>query len=380
MAADLISTITQALTPDTLKRIAATLSIDKVPLEKAVSVGIPALLAAFSSRAATPEGAASLSDAVAKQQPGALPNLVGGSSPAALIDSGRNALNSLLGGSSTNALSAAIDKFAGVGSAGAKAVLGLLGPVVMSALGQQQKSTGQSVSQLLAAQKDNILRALPSGFAKNLGGTGILDGVMDHAGNMAQAGAGSGYGRTSPATYASKPQGSGAGWLLPAIALLALCGLAWYVLSSLSNQRTAAIDSTPPVTTAQAPSAGGVTAPGLAAFDQLKGVKLGDVDVGTQLANAVGGLRTSLDRVTDEASARAAIPALTEAGNEFDKLSGLTDQLPADAQKTVASAITAAQPTLSQMFNRVLAIPGVGDIVKPVVDQIRSKLDAMGTA
>jgi hypothetical protein len=46
--------------------------------------------------------------------------------------------------------------------------------------------------------------------------------------------------------------------------------------------------------------------------------------------------------------------------------------------KTEARLIPAAAlPTLNQLFDKVLALPGVGDIAKPVIDGVKAKLEAM---
>lgn len=370
MATNLVSNVSQTLTPDLLRRIASALGLDKSVVEKAMSAGIPALLAAFMSRASTPQGAASLNDAVANEQPGtisSLANSIGGSGQTALIDSGRNRLTSLLGGNTANALAGAIDKFAGIGGVASRSVMGLLAPVVMSVLGQQQKSSGYSAAQLLVAQKDNIARALPAGFSRYLRGTGILDGIKDVEAVADEPD----YEHAAPRAAEHR---SDWGWVLPALGLLALFGIAWYLLSGPRGPD--AIDTT---RTTQAPSPDVVKAPEVAALEKLNGIKAGDVDLGQHLTNTVNGLRTSLDSVKDEATAQAAMPALSNAGSEFDKLTGLTGQLSPETRKTLASAITALRPTLDQMFDKALAIPGVAAVIKPAIDAIRAKLDALAT-
>ena len=107
--------------------------------------------------------------------------MLGGSSQTDFIETSTSTLKSLLGGTTTSALTAAISKYAGIGDGGSKSLLGLLGPVVMGVLAKQQRATGLDASglaNLLSSQKDNIVSALPSGFSKYLGGTGILDSLV----------------------------------------------------------------------------------------------------------------------------------------------------------------------------------------------------------
>jgi hypothetical protein len=56
-----------------------------------------------------------------------------------------------------------------------------LAPLVMGTIGQQQGSRGldaSSITNLLNSQKDNIAAAIPSGFGRLLGGTGLLDSLI----------------------------------------------------------------------------------------------------------------------------------------------------------------------------------------------------------
>jgi|SRR6516162_722277 len=71
MAINLVSLVTQYLTPEMIGRIASALGFDRTPTQKAIIAAIPAILAAFSKVAAQPSGAQRLAD-VAKQQSSAL--------------------------------------------------------------------------------------------------------------------------------------------------------------------------------------------------------------------------------------------------------------------------------------------------------------------
>jgi hypothetical protein len=115
-------------------------------------------------------------------------------------------------------------------------------------------------------------------------------------------------------------------------------------------------------------------------LNKLHGIKVGDVDIGDLSTAAVNDLYKSLSGIKDQATAQAAAPGVTKASSEFDQLSGLFNQLPPDARKAVAEAFAAIKPNLDQLIERVLAIPGVGAIIKPSVDAIRAKLDTLATA
>jgi len=102
----------------------------------------------------------------------------------------------------------------------------------MGVLGQQQRASGldaTGLANLLASQKDNITRALPAGFANYLSGTGILDRITGPTERPEPA-----YAR-SPSTSTTTPS-----WLLPALGILAIGALAWYLLSGPSPTQTVA--------------------------------------------------------------------------------------------------------------------------------------------
>ncbi len=227
---NIVSLITQFITPEMAGRVATALGIDRATLQKAFGAGVPGILAALSSLLARPGGAARIENAVNEQQPGFLSSIgsmLGTPQQSNMLDQGLGSLSSLLGGSTTSALASALSRYAGVGDAGAKSLLGLLGPVVMGVLGQQQGKGG--VAQLIESQKGNIAQAIPPGFANYLGGTGILDELPGSIASQAS--------RARPAHDAETASRN---WLLPALAALALLGLGWYMLSRPAPENTVA--------------------------------------------------------------------------------------------------------------------------------------------
>lgn len=224
MTTNLVSTITQVLNSDVVARIASGLGIDAAQVARAIQAGVPGLLAALTSLVSKPAGATALSKTVAQQDPSILASLasiLGGSGQSTLVDRGASTLSSLLGSQTMSALTDAVGRYAGVGGTSSKSLMGLLGPVVLSVLAQQQRAKGldaAGLGGLLAAQKDNIARALPAGFADHLSDTGILDRV-----GVKQS-------RFTPTYARPQPTSWNLGWVLPALGILAVGGLAWYLL------------------------------------------------------------------------------------------------------------------------------------------------------
>jgi hypothetical protein len=358
MATNLVAQITEALAPALVDRIASGLGLNKTVTQKAIVAAIPALLGALISYVSKPQGASKLNDVVRKQEPGllsSLANVVGGSGQKALIDQGSSVLTALLGKKILSGLGSAVGQYAGIEESGSKNLMGLLGPVVLSVLGHEQRDRGLDASglaNLLSSQKDTVQAALPSGFSKYLSQAGILDEVTRAA-------------TTAVSRTPEKSASSSWSWLLWVLALLAIGFFAWRFLST-------------PEQTTEAPSPQ-IEAPYASMLQQLKGVKVGDVDLGELATSAVNNVQASLQDVKDEASAKAALPKLNEATSQFDQLTGLLGQMSPETRKTVAEVFAAIRPTLDQLLDKALAIPGVGAVIKPAADAIRAKLDTLAT-
>src|SRR5215470_9486265 len=219
MAVNLVSLIMQFLTPDMIGRIASALGLDRNNTQTAVGAAIPGLLAGLCGVAAQPGGAQKLGEA-ARQQTGALgsfANMIGASGQSSLIEKGSQILSSLLGGRDQTA---------------SGSLLGMLAPIVMGTIGQQQGTRSLDaggIATLLSSQKDNIAAALPAGFAKLLGGTGLLDS-LGGAAQTATAAAGQTARVTTSAARAIGDTGQRAAaaslnwlyWLIPLLAILAV--------------------------------------------------------------------------------------------------------------------------------------------------------------
>jgi hypothetical protein len=359
MAVNLVSLIMQFLTPDMIGRIASALGLDRNNTQTAIGAAIPGLLAGLSGVAAQPGGAQKLVDTV-RQQTGALgsfANMIGASGQSSLIEKGSQILSSLLGNRDQTALAGAVSKYAGLGQNASGSLLGMLAPVVMGTIGQQQGTRSLDaggIASLLSSQKDNIAAALPAGFANLLGGTGLLDS-LGGAARTATAAAGQTARVTTSAARAIGDTGQRAAavslnWLYWLIPLLAIVALLVYFFARPAEQVTQQ----------------GVTA--------VQGLTVGGLDIGKQVTDSITNLRTTLAGITDASSAQAALPKLREVTAQIDKVDGLIGQLSPEQRKVLAGVVNPLMPSLNQLFDKVLAIPGVAELLKPTIDALRAKL------
>jgi hypothetical protein len=402
MSTNLVSYMMQYLTPDMVGRMAAALGLNRSDAQSGVSAAVPALLAALTGLADKPGGAQSLVNTI-KQQSGVADNfagMIGGSNQASFIDRGSSLLTSLLGSSDASSLAGAVGRFAGLGQTKATSLLGMLAPLVMGLVGKQIGTRGidvGSLTSLLASQRDQIAQALPGGMGQMLESAGIGGGFEPARSTAGTAGPqvsrASDYRSSSDRPYATStprpPERTVRAetgvpnwvyWLLP---LLVLGGLLWYLLNRPHEQQQARQEPPPPAqtqqeripsqpqTTGQAPS--GQTTTGQQ-HTTGGNVVVGGVDVKNVLGDSLSDLRTSLQSIVDGGSAQAALPKLEAAKNQIDRISGLAGQLSDDQRKTLAGVITTAMPLLNQLSDRVMAMPGVGDVLRPTIGPMKTKL------
>jgi hypothetical protein len=373
MATNLVSLVMQFLTPDVIGRIATALGLDRSVLQSAISAAVPALLAGFAGVVGKPGGPEKLVDAV-KQQSGVLDNFaktIGSGGQSSLADTGSRLLTSLLGGPDQSALAGAVAKFSGLSQNAGGSLLGMLAPVVMGTIGKHvgvRNLDTNSLAGLLSAQKEHIAQALPSGFGNLLRGTGLLNSVGDAVGK-ATAAAGQATAAAAAATDQAAQHVSSAArtvgatgqraatsaiptWVYGLVPLVILAGVLWYLLNGQREQVTQ--QPVPPTQSA-----------------------VGEVDVGKQLNDSLTVLRASLQGVTDEASAKAALPKVQDVKTAVDKEINLVGQLSPEQRKIIVGLVGPATAPLNQLFDKVLAIPGVGEVLKPTIDALKANLTTL---
>jgi Bacterial protein of unknown function (DUF937) len=359
MAINLVSLVSDFLTPDMVGRIASALGVDRGKLQTAISATVPGLLASISGVAAQPGGAQKLVDA-AKQQSGVLGNFagtLGAGGQTSLVEKGSQMLSSLLGGRDQGLLADAVSKFTGLSPGATGSVLGILGPLVMGTMAQHARPLdANGIASLIAGQKDNISAALPPGFSGLLGGTGLLDSLGSamrtavSAGNQtARAATSAAYVAGSAGQRAGETAAASTRWLFWLIPLVAIAGLLYFFARPAEH----------------------VVQQGVTAAQSLS---VGGLDVGKQVTDSVATLRNTLGDVTDATTAQAALPKLQGVIDKIDQADGLVAKLTPEQRKVLAGLVNPVMPALNQLFDKVLAVPGVAELLKPTIDALKAKL------
>jgi Sec-independent protein translocase protein TatA len=109
----------------------------------------------------------------------------------------------------------------------------------------------------------------------------------------------------------------------------------------------------------------------------LPELTVGGVDIAATANDAMAGLESTLGSVTDVESAKAALPKLDDVSAKLGTIEGALAQVPATGRTALADALAKVRPQIDAAFDQALAIPGVAEVVKPAIDAIRAKLDAI---
>jgi hypothetical protein len=367
MAINLISVVTQFLTPEVIGQIASFLGIDRSVAQKATGAAVPTMLAGLADLVETPAGAGQLSRLVSQQQ-GSPMDLLRNSGAQGLEQTGSSMLAGLFGNKALDTMAQVLGRFAGVSDTGGKSLLGMIGPLVIGALGQHQRDAGldtNGLTSLLRSQKDQIISAIPSGLARQLDAAGLIDTAESGVRTAAAAGSrvvGASEGATAGVRRAASAAADKAQWPYWLAALAVVAGLAWFALGR-----------TGPETVAETRPATGTVGMAPAALT-VDGVNLTN-----QVNSSINTLKAVLPTIASEADAQAALPKINDAVAQLGDTATRATKLTPDARSTLAKLVAAATPTINQMCDKVLA-SSAGPVAKPAIDELRAKLDALAKA
>lgn len=385
---NILSMVMQYFGPVIMNKIAGSLGINSTLAQRALAAAVPAILAGIVGKTAQPGGAKILSDLIGKQDPGLLGKLgemIGTGQQAAVVEQGTGALGSLLGNSTLGSLAGALSKQAGLGVGASNTLLGLVTPAVLGTLGKEQKSAGldaAGLANMLINQKKTIADAVPADFAKLLGGTGLLDVVQGHGsevnsktGQTASTTRAAGSSVPSGSSYRAGHDGSHqhhhhfAWW--PWLAAIGAAGVLWWSVfghKALVPHPTTAIPAVvqPSTTLATSP-------PPMPAI-------IASTDVGRQVVNVIDEMKASLGGVRDAAAAQAALPKIQEIAGRLEKLNSQASQLGPEARRALATYVGSQTGIIKMAINNVLALPGVANLLRPVLEQMLGRVEGLAKA
>ncbi len=234
MSINLVELAKGLFTQDVVSGAGATLGEDEGNIRKAINAIIPSVLLGLFQKADNP------SDPVRGQVISTAAELAGNPDPAGNLQSilGGNAANAdhpwirkgqdllrTLFGDKTDAITNMVSGYSGIKASSANTLMSAAAPAVLGIAGSQAHGNGEGIWALLLAQKDAIIRSLPSGL--NLTGIPLLGnfaGWFSPASPPATPAS-----PVSETTYPDRKKGSG-GWLLWLLLLVLVALAIWYFM------------------------------------------------------------------------------------------------------------------------------------------------------
>lgn len=211
MAINLVSLVSQFLTPQMVGSLARALGVNEAVAQKVVAAAVPAILASLGTAAAAPGGAQKVSDAISNSDPDILTKIGQAASGgnARFMNDGANLLSGLLGGGGLSSLVGALSQYSGATHPATQSLLGAVTHAAVGTIGQQDPSSWSDPSAILSllnSQKGAIAAALPGELSRALGASGLLASL----GGVAAAASGAASVASSAATTATSAASSAA--------------------------------------------------------------------------------------------------------------------------------------------------------------------------
>jgi len=401
MAFNLVDLIKDQVGGQIMSQIGGLMGNQSDKAEAGLGSAIPALLNGLTARAAVPGGADSLFGAVNDTDDGMLDNLGallgGGDKSKSMIDAGTSVLGGLLGNSGLGGLGGVISAVTGLSKGNTGSLLGLLAPIVLGIIKRKVLGGGLNAGGLLdmlKGQKDNINAAMPAGLSDQLSSSGFLSSISGMAGDamgQVSGAAGDAMGKVTGAagdalgsasniagkatdtvssaagniTDAAGSAASGGSSmfkkLIPIIGLVLLGWLGFKFFGGSGEEAASmAGDAATNATSAMADAVD-------VDVDGLTGDLTGMFDSAT----------TSLGGITDLDSANAAVPDLTAMGDKVSGLGALLDKVPDVARGPLNGIISKGVETLAPLLEKLGSIPGVGDVINPILGPIMETLKGL---
>ena len=385
---NLVQEVLKQFGGDSLGQLASLVGGSSGDVDKALKAAVPSVLAGLTGLAGQGQGGVDKIASALKGVEGGgfdLSDLLKGGAPKVeeVSKTGNSILEGLMGKAPLAALLLGLGKFLG-GSGLITKLLPLLAPMMLSMITKQMKSGGFGVAdlaKLLLSQKSGLASALPAGLGSVLSG---VQGLGDLSGVLGAVSAPT----SSPAKH-SRPveEPAGAGKWLPLMLIpLLLTGLYFLFgrggsepartgpalgkagLEEAAAKATEMTGKAAATVKDVAEKAKDAAATATENLDEL----LGDAGVALKgkFTDYFSGLTGALDGIKDADTAKAALPQLEEMEGSLGGLIGSVKDLPEAARPFFNEMVAGSQKAIADKVTSVLGLPGVSDILKPVLEKI----------
>jgi predicted lipid-binding transport protein (Tim44 family) len=360
---NVVEMIKKQLSGSDISSLSSLIGESEEKTQSAVATAVPAILSGLSTMASSGNGAQKVASALSRFDPKTdLSGMLSGQA-GSLLEQGSGILNSIFGDKSLAGIVSALSRVSGVGEGAMKTLVKYLAPLVMGTITQRvfagKPVTGQGLMSFFSEQRSQIADALPRGFSLN-----DVPGLADAR-------------ETARRASDAIPAGdfTAIKWLAPALIALGVLAVLWFTFWRKGETTTA---SKTPNATNQSPVVSDRSYLDAKAAEAAKSRLEDATRLGKDLTDVYGSVSESLSGIKDAASAEAALPALQELNGRLDTMNTMRQKLPESARSSIESITTDKLDGLKAIIQKVLDIPGVREKLKPILDEILTKLGALG--
>jgi len=297
---------------------------------------------------------------------------------------------SMLFGDKVAMIAPILAKLTGMKPSSITSILGVVAPLIMSFLGKQKQSMGldaNGMASFLTSQKDNIGAAMPLGMvdAMGLGSLGFAKPLAGRA--------------VTPAPSAAS--GNGMSKVLAVLAILAAVGFGAYkyIFAGIRPQGAAGnvlveidpnavpmadprssmapVEAAPTPETTAAPVADSVEPAAGKLTGVMDGLTLPGMDQMPDFKSMFSSMTESLEKIKDTESAKAAMADLASMDEKLGTMTSGLSALPEAMRGKVTESIKSMMPEFQATIDKVMAIPGVKEILQPIIDSMMGKLKSI---
>jgi Bacterial protein of unknown function (DUF937) len=353
--ANLVAETMKMASPTITDKIATSFGLSGDTVRSVLTAAVPGIMGAVVSKASSPSGISDILSSLRNADPTlttGMTSALSGANTSTLASEGTSMLNSVLGSGTMSTLTNAVVGSSGVSSAAGASVLGLAGQMVMGTLAKHSAGLDASgLGNLLSSQAGYISQAMPAAMGSMMGSESSSASAASRVKNTV----------TAPDMPSSV---GGMGWLKYAIPAALIALAIWYFMGNREREATEANNATTEV------AKPAETATTSAVTPATTGIMIDNVDVTKNLTVALSDLTGSLGGITDATSATAALPKLQSAVSAIGAVSGVAAKFTPEQKTTVAALVNSSLPVVTAAATKIEAMPGVGDIVKPVLDSL----------
>lgn len=387
MSFNLLKTLTDQIGPDAIKAMSSAFGENPDMIAKGIQGGIPAVAAGLIGAASKPNNKDLFSKALDGIDLDLAGNLAGnltGANSSSFFGNGTDMLGSLLGNADLGSLVGGISKFSGLSKGSTGSMVSTLGSLALSAIGNQQKSSGLDIGGILGSlvgQKDLIAKAIPAGLGSILGGSGLLKsfGFGDLAKDFMDSGNQAKQKLASAASEASRmaePK-KGNNWTKWLIWILVALAAIWLLMRlfgpDTEKQIERQIENTNQEIDRNVEKASEKIDEAVGYISDL--FEVDGVNYGKQTAAFFSDASDLFNGITDVNSAREALPKLNEFSRNLDGISKAYDGFSVEAQTKFQRLVEASMPAYNDAVDNLYQNAEIKNVLSPVMDQITQKLD-----